>query len=154
MYYKWTKKDIEFIKGVLKSNSNKKFNYVMNILKEHINLPYKNIANKITTTKELEELRLENKIFKQGEKEKIKIELGFYITPYENLSKKLVINKDYLFTEYTEETRGNSDNYYKNKRGKIIDYNKRFIIVKYDNYKRCYLWNTYSIDWKIRGVKR
>lgn len=151
MYYKWSKNDIDFIKGVLKSNSNKKFNYVMNILKEHINLPYKNIANKITTTKELDELRLENKIFKQGEKEKIKIELGFYITPYENLSKKLVINKDYLFTEYTEETRGGK--IYEKKKGKLIGYNDKFIIMEYDNYKSCYLWNCYGIDWKLRGIK-
>jgi hypothetical protein len=25
--------------------------------------------------------------------------------------------------------------------------------MKYDNYKCCYLWNCYGIDWKLRGVK-
>lgn len=151
----WSTQEYNKVKDIIKRYKDTNLSRVINVILDETGRScYQSTLHKIVMDKELNDLRLKNRLYKQGEKEKIKIDLGFYISPYENLSKKVVINKDYLFTEYTEETRGNGDNYYKNKRGKIIDYNNKFIIVKYDNYKRCYLWNTFGIDWKIRGVKR
>lgn len=82
--------------------------------------------------KGLNELRLKNRLYKRGEKEKIDLINGTFKNKYYFLNKKVELNKKYLLTEISEETRGGK--IYEKKKGKLIGYNEKFIIMEYDNY--------------------
>lgn len=148
----WTKEEYKKVKDIISSYKDINFSKVMKIiLNETDRTSYQSTLHKIVMDKELNDLRLKNRLYKKGEKEKIDLINGNYKSKYYFLNKKVEINRTYLLTEITEETRGGK--IYEKKKGKLIGYNDKFIIMNYENYKRCYLWNCYGIDWKLRGVK-
>lgn len=148
----WTNEEYIKVKNIIASYKDINFSKVMKIILNEINrTSYQSTLHKIVMDKELNNLRLKNRLYKKGEKEKIDLINGNYKSKYYFLNKKVEINRTYLLTEITEETRGGK--IYEKKKGKLISYNKKFIIMKYDNYKSCYLWNCYGIDWKLRGIK-
>lgn len=148
----WTKEEYKKVKDIISSYKDINFSKVMKIiLNETDRTCYQSTLHKIVMDKELNDLRLKNRLYKKGEKEKIDLINGNYKSKYYFLNKKVEINRTYLLTEITEETRGGK--IYEKKKGKLISYNEKFIIMKYDNYKSCYLWNCYGIDWKLRGIK-
>lgn len=148
----WTKEEYKKVKDIISSYKDINFSKVMKIiLNETDRTSYQSTLHKIVMDKELNNLRLKNRLYKKGEKEKIDLINGNYKSKYYFLNKKVEINRTYLLTEITEETRGGK--IYEKKKGKLIGYNEKFIIMKYDNYKSCYLWNCYGIDWKLRGIK-
>lgn len=148
----WTKEEYKKVKDIITSYKDINFSKVMKIiLNETDRTSYQSTLHKIVMDKELNDLRLKNRLYKKGEKEKIDLINGNYKSKYYFLNKKVEINRTYLLTEITEETRGGK--IYEKKKGKLISYNEKFIIMKYDNYKSCYLWNCYGIDWKLRGIK-
>lgn len=148
----WTKEEYKKVKDIISSYKDINFSKVMKIILNEINrTSYQSTLHKIVMDKELNNLRLKNRLYKKGEKEKIDLINGNYKSKYYFLNKKVEINRTYLLTEITEETRGGK--IYEKKKGKLIGYNDKFIIMKYDNYKSCYLWNCYGIDWKLRGIK-
>ncbi len=148
----WTKEEYKKVKDIISSYKDINFSKVMKIILNEINrTSYQSTLHKIVMDKELNDLRLKNRLYKKGEKEKIDLINGNYKSKYYFLNKKVEINRTYLLTEITEETRGGK--IYEKKKGKLISYNEKFIIMKYDNYKSCYLWNCYGIDWKLRGIK-
>lgn len=148
----WTKEEYKKVNDIISSYKDINFSKVMKIILNEINrTSYQSTLHKIVMDKELNNLRLKNRLYKKGEKEKIDLINGNYKSKYYFLNKKVEINRTYLLTEITEETRGGK--IYEKKKGKLISYNEKFIIMKYDNYKSCYLWNCYGIDWKLRGIK-
>lgn len=148
----WTNEEYIKVKNIIASYKDINFSKVMKIiLNETDRTSYQSTLHKIVMDKELNDLRLKNRLYKKGEKEKIDLINGNYKSKYYFLNKKVEINRTYLLTEITEETRGGK--IYEKKKGKLISYNEKFIIMKYDNYKSCYLWNCYGIDWKLRGIK-
>lgn len=148
----WTKEEYKKVKDIISSYKDINFSKVMKIiLNETDRTSYQSTLHKIVMDKELNDLRLKNRLYKKGEKEKIDLINGNYKSKYYFLNKKVEINRTYLLTEITEETRGGK--IYEKKKGKLIGYNDKFIIMEYDNYKSCYLWNCYGIDWKLRGIK-
>lgn len=148
----WSNEEYIKVKNIIASYKDINFSKVMKIiLNETDRTSYQSTLHKIVMDKELNDLRLKNRLYKKGEKEKIDLINGNYKSKYYFLNKKVEINRTYLLTEITEETRGGK--IYEKKKGKLISYNEKFIIMKYDNYKSCYLWNCYGIDWKLRGIK-
>lgn len=148
----WTKEEYIKVKNIIASYKDINFSKVMKIiLNETDRACYQSTLHKIVMDKELNDLRLKNRLYKKGEKEKIDLINGNYKSKYYFLNKKVEINRTYLLTEITEETRGGK--IYENKKGRLIGYNEKFIIIEYKHYKSCYLWNCYGIDWKLRGVK-
>lgn len=148
----WTNEEYIKVKNIIASYKDINFSKVMKIiLNETDRTSYQSTLHKIVMDKELNDLRLKNRLYKKGEKEKIDLINGNYKSKYYFLNKKVEINRTYLLTEITEETRGGK--IYEKKKGKLIGYNDKFIIMEYDNYKSCYLWNCYGIDWKLRGIK-
>lgn len=148
----WTKEEYKKVKDIISSYKDINFSKVMKIILNETNRKsYQSTLHKIVMDKELNNLRLKNRLYKKGEKEKIDLINGNYKNKYYFLNKKVEINKTYLLTEISEETRGGK--IYEKKKGKLIGYNDKFIIMRYKNYKCCYLWNCYGIDWKLRGVK-
>lgn len=148
----WTKEEYKKVKDIISSYKDINFSKVMKIILNEINrTSYQSTLHKIVMDKELNDLRLKNRLYKKGEKEKIDLINGNYKSKYYFLNKKVEINRTYLLTEITEETRGGK--IYEKKKGKLIRYNDKFIIMEYYNYKSCYLWNCYGIDWKLRGIK-
>lgn len=148
----WTNEEYIKVKNIIASYKDINFSKVMKIiLNETDRTSYQSTLHKIVMDKELNDLRLKNRLYKKGEKEKIDLINGNYKSKYYFLNKKVEINRTYLLTEITEETRGGK--IYEKKKGKLIGYNDKFIIMNHENYKRCYLWNCYGIDWKLRGIK-
>lgn len=148
----WTKEEYKKVKDIISSYKDINFSKVMKIiLNETDRMCYQSTLHKIVMDKELNDLRLKNRLYKKGEKEKIDLINGSFKNKYYFLNKEVEINKTYLLTEITEETRGGK--IYEKKKGKLIGYNDKFIIMRYENYKSCYLWNCYGIDWKLRRVK-
>lgn len=149
---RWSTQEYNKVKEIINRYKDINFSKVMKIILNEINrTSYQSTLHKIVMDKELNNLRLKNRLYKKGEKEKIDLINGNYKSKYYFLNKKVEINRTYLLTEITEETRGGK--IYEKKKGKLISYNEKFIIMKYDNYKSCYLWNCYGIDWKLRGIK-
>ena len=149
---RWSQEEHNKVKEIIKKYKDTNFSRVMNVILEETGRTcYQSTLHKIVMDKELNDLRLKNRLYKRGEKEKIDLINGNYKNKYYFLKNKVELNKRYLLTEITEETRGGK--IYEKKKGKLISYNEKFIIMKYDNYKCCYLCNCYGIDWKLRGVK-
>lgn len=149
---RWSQEEHKKVKDIIKRYKDTNFSRVMSVILEETGRTcYQSTLHKIVMDKELNDLRLKNRLYKRGEKEKIDLINGNYKNKYYFLKNKVELNKRYLLTEITEETRGGK--IYEKKKGKLISYNEKIIIMKYDNYKCCYLWNCYGIDWKLRGVK-
>lgn len=149
---RWSQEEHKKVKDIIKRYKDTNFSRVMSVILEETGRSYyQSTLHKIVMDKELNELRLKNRLYKRGEKEKIDLINGNYKNKYYFLKNKVELNKRYLLTEISEETRAGK--IYEKKKGKLISYNEKFIIMEYDNYKCCYLWNCYGIDWKLRGIK-
>lgn len=149
---RWKKEEYEKVKEIINRYKDTNLSRVIRvILDETGRTCYQSTLHKVVMDKGFNDLRLKNRLYKRGEKEKIDLINGNYKNKYYFLNKKVELNKKYLLTEITEETRGGK--IYENKKGRLIGYNEKFIIIEYKHYKSCYLWNCYGIDWKLRGVK-
>ena len=148
---RWSTQEYNKVKEIINRYKDTNLSRVINvILDETGRTCYQSTLHKLVMDKGLNELRLKNRLYKRGEKKKIDLINGNYKNKYYFLKNKVELNKRYLLTEITEETRGKI---YEKKKGKLISYNEKFIIMEYENYKCCYLWNCYGIDWKLRGIK-
>lgn len=150
---RWSTQEYNKVKEIINRYKDTNLSRVINvILDETGRTCYQSTLHKVVMDKGLNELRLKNRLYKRGEKEKIDLINGTFKNKYYFLNKKVELNKKYLLTEISEETRGGK--IYEKKKGRLISYNEKFIIMEYENYKSCYLWNCYGIDWKLRGVKK
>lgn len=148
---RWSTQEYNKVKEIINRYKDTNLSRVINVILDETGRScYQSTLHKVVMDKGLNELRLKNRLYKRGEKEKIDLINGNYKSKYYFLNKKVEINRTYLLTEITEETRGGK--IYEKKKGKLIGYNDKFI-MEYDNYKSCYLWNCYGIDWKLRGIK-
>lgn len=110
---RWSTQEYNKVKDIIKRYKDTNLSRVINVILDETGRScYQSTLHKIVMDKELNELRLKNRLYKRGEKEKFDLINGNYKNKYYFLNKKIELNKKYLLTEISEETRGGKIYYY------------------------------------------